>query len=64
MIFQLKCLFTDKMGVLQMALDNCMPSNQQKGLSPTLGLKAQRVIYFHQICNFLPSQLRSICFLP
>lgn len=36
MIFQLKCLFTDRMGVLQMAPNNHMPSNRQKGLSPTL----------------------------
>lgn len=36
MIFLLKFLFTDKMGVLQMAPDNLMPSSRQKGLSPTL----------------------------
>ena len=35
MIFQLKCLFTDKMGVLQMAPDNRTPSSRQRALSPT-----------------------------
>lgn len=70
MIFQLKCLFTDKTGVLQMAPDNHTPSRRQKGLSPAStkasvgkALKAQKVICFHEICNFLSSHLRRIGFL-
>lgn len=70
MIFQLKCLFTDKMGGLQMAPDNHMPSRRQKGLSPAStkasagkALKAQKVICFPEISNFLSSHLRSVGFL-
>lgn len=62
MIFQLKCLFTDKMGVLQMAPDTRVPRGTQKRLSPTareapLG-KAQRrkrrFIVFELVISFPP----------